>query len=289
MNQTRWIGVAFCVAAMFVGTAWAQDLGDGGATPTAAAGSRTLFNVIVHGAEWTGLIIALMSLATVTIIVEQFVSVRRKSIAPEGPIEQMRQMIEARKFKECIEQLKTQRSMFADVLEVGLRHGRHGFEAMRECADERAGVWTSRLFRRVEYLNVIGNLAPLLGLLGTVLGMIKAFGAMQDTHGAYRPEDLAGGISLALVNTFLGLSVAIVALGFFGICRNRVDALTVSAHAAVLDLLEYFRPAAMGFGADAPRPAPPSPGGGGAVHAPQVATAGGTAASSAKPQPVESR
>lgn len=288
MNQARWIGVAFCVAAMFGGTAWAQDLGDGGVTATAAAGSRTLLNVIVHGAEWTGLIIALMSLAMVTIIVEQFVSVRQKSIAPEGPIEQMRQMIEARKFKECIEQLKTQRSMFADVLEVGLRHGRHGFEAMRECADERAGVWTSRLFRRVEYLNVIGNLAPLLGLLGTVLGMIKAFGAMQDTHGAYRPEDLAGGISLALVNTFLGLSVAIVALGFFGICRNRVDALTVSAHAAVLDLLEYFRPATVGFGADVPRSAAQSPSGS-APNPTQVAAAVSTAASSAKPQPVESR
>lgn len=287
MNQARWIGVALCGVAMFGGAAWGQEFRDGGAAPPAAAGSRTLFNVIVHGAEWTGLIIVLMSLATVTIIVEQFVSVRRKSIAPEGPIEQMRQMIEARKFKECIEQLKAQRSMFADVLEVGLRHGRHGFEAMRECADERAGVWTSRLFRRVEYLNVIGNVAPLLGLLGTVLGMIKAFGAMQETHGAYRPEDLAGGISLALVNTFLGLSVAIVALGFFGICRNRVDALTVSAHAAVLDLLEYFRPATVSFGADVPRSAAQSSGGG-AAHPPQAAAAGSTAPS-ARPQPVESR
>ncbi|QDV90541.1 biopolymer transport protein ExbB [Phycisphaerae bacterium RAS2] len=287
MNQSRWIGVALFGAAAIASTASGQDVVNGGPAPQATSGSRTLFTVIVHGAEWTGLIIAVMSLATVTIIIEQFVSVRRKTMAPESAIEQMRALIDARKFKDCIEQLKAQRSMFADVLEVGLRHGRHGFDAMRECADERAGVWSSRLFRRVEYLNVIGNLAPLLGLLGTVLGMIKAFGAMQDTHGAYRPEDLAGGISLALVNTFLGLSVAIVALGFFGICRNRVDALTVSAHAAVLDLLEYFRPATVGFGTDAPRPATPTPGG--AAGSLPGSAAGSAGAASARPQPVESR
>ncbi len=286
MNQARWIGFALCLAAVICGSAWGQDPSAGVVSPASGAGARTLFNVIVHGAEWTGLIIALMSLAAVTIIVEQFVSVRRKTMAPEDAIEQIRALIDARKFKECIEQLKAQRSMFADVLEVGLRHGRHGFDAMRECADERAGVWSSRLFRRVEYLNVIGNLAPLLGLLGTVLGMIKAFGAMQDTHGAYRPEDLAGGISLALVNTFLGLSVAIVALGFFGICRNRVDALTVSAHAAVLDLLEYFRPATVNPGAETARSAA-SPVAGG----PSSPASGGSNAAAApgRPQPVESR
>ena len=70
----------------------------------------------------------------------------------------------------------------------------------------------------------------------------QAFAKMNETHGAYGPEDLAGGISLALVSTFLGLVVAIVSLGFFGICRNRVDSFTVTAHAAVEDLLEYFRP-----------------------------------------------
>jgi biopolymer transport protein ExbB len=110
--------------------------------------------------------------------------------------------------------------------------------------DEQAGAWSSRLFRRVEYLNIIGNLGPLMGLLGTVLGMIRAFSEMQAAHGAYKPENLAGGISLALVNTFLGLAVAIVSLGFFGLCRNRVDAMTVAAHVAATDLLEYFRPSA---------------------------------------------
>lgn len=202
----------------------------------------SFLEVLVNGAEWPGVIIGLMSLASVTIIIEHFWTIRRNTMVPQAEFEAAREMIENRRFKECIDYIRGRRSMFADVLTAGLRHGRHGFEAMHQAAEEQAGAWSSRLFRKVEYLNIIGNLGPLMGLLGTVLGMIRAFTKMQETHGAYKPEDLAGGIGLALVNTFLGLAVAIVSLGFFGVCRNRVDALTVVAHAGVVDLLEYFRP-----------------------------------------------
>ncbi len=222
----------------------------------------SFLRVLIDGAEWPGIFIGLMSLAAVTIIVEHFWTIRRVTMAPEDEIETAREMIENRKFKECIDYIQERRSMFADVLTVGLRHGRHGFEAMHEAVEERAGAWSSRLFRKVEYLNIIGNLGPLMGLLGTVLGMIEAFAVMKAMHGAYKPEDLAGGISMALVNTFLGLGVAIVSLGFFGICRNRVDALTVAAHAGVVDLLEYFRPALVGPAPTAqpgPRPEPDKP------------------------------
>ena len=64
-------------------------------------------------------------------------------------------------------------TLVGDVLTIGLRHGRHGFDAMQEAVEERANAWRSRLFRRVEYLNIIGNIAPLMGLLGTVMGMIQ--------------------------------------------------------------------------------------------------------------------
>lgn len=222
-------------------------LASGFGTVVAAAdgqpeGGSSLIDILRH-AEWTGIIILLMSIASVTIIAEHFLTIRRSTIVPAVEVENARQMIEKREFKEVIEYVRDRKSMFADVLTSSLRHGRHGFEAMHEAAEERSGAWTSRLFRRVEYLHIIGNLGPLMGLLGTVLGMMKAFLAMKATHGAYKPEDLAEGIGLALVNTFLGLSVAIVSLGFFGVCRNRVDMLTVAAHAAALDVLEYFRPA----------------------------------------------
>lgn len=245
--------LTICLAAMLGTSALAV------AADAPAESGRSFLRVLMDGAEWPGVIILALSLAAVTIIIEHFWTIRRVTMAPNHEIESTRQHIEGRRFKEAIEAIKDSRTMFADVMSTALRHGRHGFDAMHEAADERAAAWSSRLFRKVESLNIIGNLAPLMGLLGTVLGMIEAFGAMQAAHGAYKPENLAGGISLALVNTFLGLAVAIVALGFFGICRSRVDSLTVTAHSAAMDLLEYFRPVTVATSSGPPAPQRPSP------------------------------
>jgi biopolymer transport protein ExbB len=213
----------------------------------------SFLQILIGGAELPGLVILVMSVAAVTIIFEQFRRVRRKTMAPEDEVADTRQMLEARRYRECVARLQSSRSMFGDVLLAGLQQGRHGYAGMHEAAEARAGVWTRRLFRRAEYLHILGNLGPLMGLLGTVLGMIRAFSAMQQAHGAYRPEDLAGGIALALVNTFLGLALAIVALGFFGVCRNRVDALTITATATAMELLEHFRTVDVGTSASVVR------------------------------------
>ncbi len=203
----------------------------------------SFLDVVIQGYGWIGPIITVLSIIVVGLIIEHFWTIRWAKMVNESETRATRELIELRKFKECVERVAGSRTMFGDVLTIGLRHGRHGFDAMQEAVEERAGAWRSRLFRRVEYLNIIGNIAPLLGLLGTVAGMIEAFKKMQETQGAYGPEELAGGISIALVSTLMGLIVAILALGCFGVCRNRVDSMTVAAHASVIDVLEYFRPA----------------------------------------------
>jgi len=241
MQSTRPRFTVFLLAASGLAITPALALAQAG--PAEPAAGKSFFEVVVEGAEVPGAVIGILSLISLTLIIQHFWTIRRDTMVPTDEVETVRGMIERRQFKEILDYLKGRTSMFADVLTMSLRHGRHGFDAMHEAAEERSGAWSARLFRRVEYLNIIGNLGPLLGLLGTVLGMIEAFTQMQAKHGAYKPEDLAGGIGLALVNTFLGLVVAILSLSFFGICRNRVDALTVTAHAAVLDVLEYFRPA----------------------------------------------
>ncbi|MFQ5429592.1 MAG: MotA/TolQ/ExbB proton channel family protein [Phycisphaerae bacterium] len=212
-----------------------------GAPDVAGPKEQSFLTIVLESAGWIGVVIVCLSLIAVTVIIEHFWTIRRVTMAPEAEILANRELIEQRRFKECVDQVAGSKTMFGDVLTVGLRHGRHGFEAMLEAVEERASAWRSRLFRKVEYLNIIGNISPLLGLLGTVMGMIQAFAKMRG--GAYGPEELAGAISLALVSTFMGLIVAIISLGFFGICRNRVDSFTVAAHASVVDLIEYFRPA----------------------------------------------
>ncbi|KKN66457.1 hypothetical protein LCGC14_0471140, partial [marine sediment metagenome] len=92
------------------------------------------------------------------------------------------------------------------------------------------------------WLNLIGNVAPMLGLMGTVLGMIGAFFKIVET-GQVDATSIAGPIGIALVTTLLGLGVAIPALTFFAILRNRIDAITSEAMVICQELISTFRPA----------------------------------------------
>ncbi|MBW7905378.1 MAG: MotA/TolQ/ExbB proton channel family protein [Phycisphaerae bacterium] len=220
----------------------------GGPLPLCAAQSagptepRSLWGVFVNGIEWPAYFIVAGSFAIIAIIVDHFVSVRRVNVAPAEQVSKARQLIELRKFRECLETLSRSTTYFSRVMTAALMHGRHGFDAMHEAAVEKSSELSGRMFRKVEFMNIIGNLGPLMGLLGTVWGMIIAFKDLGSGGGAANAGELARGISLALVNTLLGLVLAVVGLGFFGWCRNRVESLTVQATVEVLDLLEYFRP-----------------------------------------------
>lgn len=211
----------------------------------AAPERQSLLRIIIEGAQAPGLIILLMSIAAVSLIVDHFLHVRLSQLMPEDEMIVARNLVETRRVRDCYDKLSARPSMFAHVLCAGLRHARHGFEAMFQATQDKSAELTGQMFRRVEYLSIIGHLGVLMGLLGTVLGMIFAFAAMHAAHGAAKPEDLALGISLALVNTFLGLALSIVALGFFGVCRNRVDAATMSVAVSAMDVLESLRTATL--------------------------------------------
>lgn len=247
--------IAWTIAsiAALAAPALAQD-----AAPRPRAG-HSLLRVIWDGMEWPTFFILAGSVAALALIVEHFITVRRATISPLEQVKRARQLIEARKFRDCLDTMRKSTTFFATVISAALHHARHGFDAMHNAALEKSGEMSGRLFRKVEYLNILGNLGPLLGLLGTVLGMIEAFGGLASTGGSADAGALARGISLALANTLLGLALACIGLGFFGVCRNRIDSLTVAATVEVLDLLEYFRPAPSLPPMRTPEPAPTAP------------------------------
>ena len=118
--------------------------------------------------------------------------------------------------------------------------GDHVIQEAMESEGERGAT---ELWQKISYLNNIGVLAPLLGLLGTVLGMIHAFSTMQAKGGATTPADLAGGVSIALTHTFLGLFLAIPCLAAFGVLRTMVDRLTIRGALVAEELLLMIKPA----------------------------------------------
>ncbi len=168
-----------------------------------------------------------MSVVAVTLIIQGFIKNRASVFMPEATTEHIREMIGQKKFKELIEFTETDPSFVSQALNPALKRA-PSFSSMKEAMETAIGEQTAEQFRRIEYLNIIGNLGPLLGLLGTVLGMIEAFTAMGDAGaGSASPATLAGGISKALCHTFLGLMLAVPCLAAFGILRTIVDRLTV--------------------------------------------------------------
>ncbi|MDX2198429.1 MAG: MotA/TolQ/ExbB proton channel family protein [Phycisphaerae bacterium] len=262
---------------LYVAGALAQPAGPAapGAAPAVAAAppERTsLLNIFFDGIEVPSYFIFLGSFVCIMLIVEHFVTVRHATIAPLEQTRRVRKLIEQRNLRECVDAIQKSGTFFARTMNAALQHAPHGFDAMHEAATEKSGELSGRMYRKVEYLNILGNLGPLLGLLGTVWGMIEAFGSLSNAAGT-DAGGLAGGISKALVNTGLGLVLAIIGLAFYGVCRNRIESHTVSATVEVLNMLEYFRPAAQSSfrtappprataaTAASPRPAPPRPGG----------------------------
>ncbi len=99
---------------------------------------------------------------------------------------------------------------------------------------------SSVLFRKIEWLNIIGNVAPMIGLFGTVWGMIEAFNRIVRAHGQPEPDQLAGAISIAMVTTLWGLFAAIPALAAYGSLRNRIDGLSAEVALVAEKVLRDF-------------------------------------------------
>jgi len=227
----------FWTAAIVVGalgrTVWAAE--DGG---------RTMFEQFIWpGGGLIGLLLIVMNVVTWALIVEAFLAVRRDTICP-GPVRKEIAELFARKaYREAIEVTAVEGSFLAYVLHTALTEASHGYASMERAVAEAVEERSTRLLRKVEVLNIVGNVAPMLGLMGTVLGMILAFNAIVAAGGVPDAPALADSIGIALVTTFWGLVVAVPALAAYSVVRNRIDALAAETTVAAEELISTFRPA----------------------------------------------
>lgn len=213
---------------------------------TAASGDEagalnyTLVQLIQFGGV-VGYFILFLSVVAVALIIDDLLLLRRKVLLPEEEIEELRGLVEAGRGGEIA--AGAPRASFIGAMAVaGMRELERGYDAvvkgMEDAADEVAG----RLLRRIEYLNVIANVAPMLGLLGTVIGMVRCFNQISVAAGGADPRLLAAGIFQALMTTVMGLMVAIPAFFAFSLFRNRVDALASESAARAEEMLSPLRP-----------------------------------------------
>jgi len=184
---------------------------------------------ILFSGGTTGIIIIVLLLAVsvtaLALVVEHLLTIRREVLMPAGLAEQVRQHLVKNDFSTADKVCENSPSALSAVIHSGLQESTGGWPAIEKGVEDALAEQSARLFRKIEYLSVIGNIAPMIGLLGTVIGMIFAFQEVADTQGAARAAELASGIYQALVTTVGGLIIAIPSLAAFAVFRNRVDQL----------------------------------------------------------------
>ncbi len=179
-------------------------------------------------------LILLLSLISCILIVENAISIRRGRLLPPDVMQALESALALRDTRAAMMICNDidNHSMATQVVLAGLerfRSSEFGFAEYRSAVEEAGEHITGRLYRKVEILNVIASIAPMLGLMGTVIGMIDAFNTIAAKQGVAGPEDLAGGIGQALITTLLGLAVAIPTMVAFSYFRTRIDALVSEA------------------------------------------------------------
>jgi biopolymer transport protein ExbB len=183
-----------------------------------------------------------MSLVSTGLIGHMALANQRSAILPPALLEEVRRHMAAGRYRDVIELTGRSESFFGQVLGAALREAGAGFGAVVRSLELTSEELTTIRLRRIEYLNVVGQVSPMIGLFGTVYGMILAFHSIVAAGGNADPVLLAGGIGTALVTTFWGLIVAIPALAGYAIIRNRTDELTTDATRSAEELINQFRP-----------------------------------------------
>ena len=230
------------------------------------------FQEILSAGGVIGLLIMLLSIAAMALVIEHVMTIRAPVLMPPGLAEEVHELVAAGKVGPADQRCRMQPSFLAHVLGAGLAEVDGGWPAMEKAMEDATAEQSARLFRKIEYLSVIGNIAPMMGLLGTVIGMIFAFREVAETQGAARAADLAGGIYLALVTTVEGLIVAIPSVAAFAVFRNRVDHLVAEVTYVAQHVFTPMKRARTARPSKTPRPpdtpappkgpAPPPVGGG---------------------------
>lgn len=200
------------------------------AAPTEESGVTTAAPRTKSGLQWIidssgpiGFVLLLMSVTLTAMVIRLFLEFRLKEAVPPPLVDRLDAAIKDRKFQEAYDICRDDPSFLARLVRTGVANMPNGRTEAKEAMSATAEEIIVGMESKNSYLGTIGTLAPMVGLLGTVLGMILAFRNLATVEGVQvDPSRLADNISLALVTTFEGLIVAVPAIFFFAFFRNRI-------------------------------------------------------------------
>ncbi len=189
-----------------------------------------------------GWAIILLSVVALAVMIENFVSLKRDKLAPPELIDEIQALFDEGQYQEAMELCENEPTFLTRICGAGIAKIGHPFEVIEKSIEEMGDEESIKLHQKVGWLSLIANVAPMMGLLGTVSGMVLAFNKIASTGGNANPAELADGISQALLTTLFGLVVAIPVTGSFAYLRNNLIRSVIEVGAIVEDMFERFRP-----------------------------------------------
>ena len=232
------------------GTAAATD---GGATtetkPTARYENRLMW--VIHCSGFIGAVILLLSMYFVTTVARLFWEMRLEKAVPPDMLAQCEGLLQQRDFKGIYGVVKDSDTFFGRLLAAGITELPNGLAEARDAVERLGDAITAEMEKKISMLAVLGTLGPMIGLLGTLKGMITSFSAIAMSSGVQLDAGLvANGISEALLLTFEGVALSVPAIYFYALFRNRVIFISTSVMLTADDFLRHF--------SHAGRPKPPT-------------------------------
>lgn len=213
-----------------------------------------------------GFLIMLVSFAMVAIIMMIALQLRRDNYLPASFIEEFEQQIQARDYQSAYETAKGSDSFIGRILAAGMGRLSRGYDEAVEQMQQVGEDETMAMEHKIGYLALIGSVAPMLGLLGTVQGMVLSFQVIANSTTSPKPSELADGIATALFTTLEGLVVAIPAIIFYSLYKNRLARFLMESGFVAENLMKNFQnmgkpapAAAAKAGGAAPAAAPAAP------------------------------
>lgn len=204
-----------------------------------------LLSVLLKGG-WLMLPIFLSSIIAVAIIIDRYIVLRKSRMNVPAFLVKIRGMLKKKDLASAIQYCNEDKSPAANIIKKGLRKHNLGRERVKEVIESAGRQEISKLEKGLSVLATISGVAPLLGFLGTVTGMISAFMRIEDLQGAANPSDLAGGIWEALLTTAFGLAVGIIALSFYNYLVAAVNKLVLDMEVVTNDVIDIIDEPAKG-------------------------------------------
>jgi biopolymer transport protein ExbB len=187
------------------------------------------------------IIFLLLSFGLVALLVMCFLQFRKSVLLPPALSQQFEQHLENKEYQQAFELAKGSDSYLGRVLAAGMGKLQSGYPAAVEAMQGAEGEEAMRLEHKISYVSLVGALAPMFGLLGTVDGMVAAFMKIAGSDTAPKPSELAVGISQALVTTLIGLWLAIPAIACYGLLKNWLQRFNMDVEDESTRLMSRFQ------------------------------------------------